>query len=84
MIPVKSRSNRTIAVFGLGASGRVTAHALEAGGSNVVAWDDNETSRQEAANENIALSDLAAADWTQLDALVLSPRTTQHKAPWFP
>ena len=73
MIPVKSRSNRTIAVFGLGASGRVTAHALEAGGSNVVAWDDNETSRQEAANENIALSDLAAADWTQLDALVLSP-----------
>jgi UDP-N-acetylmuramoylalanine--D-glutamate ligase len=73
MIPVTSRSNRTIAVFGLGASGRATAHALEAGGGNVVAWDDNEASRQEAANENIALSDLVIADWTQLDALVLSP-----------
>ncbi len=73
MIPVTSRSNRKIAVFGLGISGRSTAHALEAGGSNVVAWDDNEASRQEAANENIALTDLVTADWTQLDALVLSP-----------
>ncbi len=73
MIPVTSRSNCTIAVFGLGVSGRSTAHALEAGGGNVVAWDDNEVSRQAAANENIALTNLVTADWTQLDALVLSP-----------
>ena len=73
MIPVTSRSDRTIAVFGLGTSGRATAHAIKAGGGNVVAWDDNEISRHEAANENIALANLVTADWKQFDALVLSP-----------
>ena len=73
MIPVTSRSSQHLAVFGLGGSGRATAHALMAGGATVTAWDDNADSRAEAANENIPLADLAAADWSQFSALVLSP-----------
>ena len=73
MIPVTSRSSQHLAVFGLGGSGRATAHALMAGGATVTAWDDNADSRAEAANENIPLADLTAADWSQFSALVLSP-----------
>ncbi|MFL5561049.1 MAG: UDP-N-acetylmuramoyl-L-alanine--D-glutamate ligase, partial [Gemmatimonadaceae bacterium] len=35
---------RTVALFGLGGSGLATALALQAGGAEVVAWDDNPTS----------------------------------------
>ena len=62
MIPVLSRNSQHIAVFGLGASGRATAHALVAGGAEVTAWDDNADSRAEAANENIALADPTTLD----------------------
>lgn len=73
MIPVTSRSSQHMAVFGLGGSGRATAHALLAGGATVTAWDDNAESRAEAANENIPLADLTTSDWTGFSALVLSP-----------
>ena len=73
MIPVTSRNSQHIAVFGLGASGRATAHALVAGGADVTAWDDNADSRAEAANENIALADPTTLDWADQDALILSP-----------
>ena len=82
MIPVTSRSSQHLAVFGLGGSGRATAHALMAGGATVTAWDDNADSRAEAANENIPLADLVAADWSQFSALVLSPGIPlTHPAP---
>lgn len=82
MIPVTSRSSQHLAVFGLGGSGRATAHALMAGGANVTAWDDNEASRAEAANENIPLADLTGADWSDISALVLSPGIPlTHPAP---
>lgn len=82
MIPVTSRSSQHLAVFGLGGSGRATARALMAGGATVTAWDDNEASRAEAANENIPLADLAACDWTDFSALVLSPGIPlTHPAP---
>ena len=54
MIPVVSRNSQHIAVFGLGASGRATAHALTAGGGTVTAWDDNADSRK-ATNANMSL-----------------------------
>ena len=41
MIPVQGVQNQTIAVLGLGRSGRATAAALAAGGARVVAWDDS-------------------------------------------
>ena len=82
MIPVTSRSSQHLAVFGLGGSGRATAHALMAGGATVTAWDDNAESRAEAANENIPLADLTRADWSDITALVLSPGIPlTHPAP---
>lgn len=82
MIPVTSRSSQHLAVFGLGGSGRATAHALMAGGATVTAWDDNEASRAEAANENIPLADLTACDWSGFSALILSPGIPlTHPAP---
>lgn len=82
MIPVTTRSAEHLAVFGLGASGRATAHALIAGGARVSAWDDNEASRAAAAAENIPLADPGTADWSGIDALVLSPGVPlTHPAP---
>lgn len=82
MIPVTSRSSQHLAVFGLGGSGRATAHALMAGGATVTAWDDNAESRADAANENIPLADLTRADWSDITALVLSPGIPlTHPAP---
>lgn len=73
MIPLPARSSEHLAVFGLGVSGRATAHALTASGARVTAWDDNADSRGQAAEEKIALGNLVAADWSGIDALVLSP-----------
>ena len=40
MITVTSFANKSIGVFGLGRSGLSAVRALEAGGSDVWAWDD--------------------------------------------
>ncbi len=82
MIPLPARSKEHLAVFGLGASGRATAHALAAGGARVTAWDDDADSRAAAGKERIALGDLVAADWSAFSALVLSPGVPlTHPAP---
>src|SRR5216684_1864709 len=72
MIVVDSFAGRRIAVLGLARSGRAAAHALAAGGATVLAWDDNPAVRDSLAAE-IPLTDLTAADWRQIPALVLSP-----------
>jgi len=72
MIVVDSFAGRRIAVLGLARSGRAAAHALAAGGATVLAWDDDPAVRDSLAAE-IALTDLAPADWRQIPALVLSP-----------
>src|SRR5690606_30464122 len=41
LTPVTAFSGRTVALFGLGGSGLVTALALKEGGARVIAWDDN-------------------------------------------
>ncbi|MEK9644880.1 MAG: Mur ligase family protein, partial [Alphaproteobacteria bacterium] len=82
MIPVTTRKDQQLAVFGLGASGRATAHALAAGGARVSAWDDKAASRDAAVAEHLPLADLSAADWTDFAALVLSPGVPlTHPAP---
>ena len=58
MIPVLGVENQTIAVLGLGRSGRATAAALAAGGARVVAWDDSAETRASAEAEGLALVDL--------------------------
>ena len=73
MIRVSTFNGRTVAVFGLGASGLATVRALEAGGATVAAWDDSEAGRKSAADAGASLVDLAAADWSAFVALVLAP-----------
>ena len=73
MIRVSTFNGRTVAVFGLGASGLATVRALEAGGAVVAAWDDSEAGRKAAADAGATLVDLAAADWSAFAALVLAP-----------
>ncbi len=73
MMRVTAFKDRTVAVFGLGASGTATAEALIAGGAKVAAWDDGEPGRAAAAKAGVPLVDLQTADWAQFAALVLAP-----------
>lgn len=73
MIPLSTFAGRKIAVFGLGLSGRATVRALLAGGAEVAAWDDFETARARAGEEDIALENLENTDWRSISALVLAP-----------
>ena len=81
MIPVSTFAGRRVALFGLGGSGLATARALIAGGAEVAAWDDGEASRAKA---DVALTDLAEADWSHFDALILAPGVplTHPKPHW--
>jgi UDP-N-acetylmuramoylalanine--D-glutamate ligase len=73
VIPVRGFEGKRVAVFGLGRTGLTAARALQAGGAEVVLWDEKEASRQAAADEGFALEDLQSADWSRFAALMLSP-----------
>ncbi len=73
MIPITTFAGRKVAVFGLARSGLLSARALQAGGAEVVAFDDNETSVAEAQAEGIPTKDLRELDWSTVAALVLAP-----------
>jgi len=73
MIATRTRQNQKIALFGLGGSGLVTARALQAGGAEVYAYDDNPTSVGAAADAGIPTADLRELDFSGIDALVLAP-----------
>jgi len=74
MIPVQGVQNQTIAVLGLGRSGRATAVALAAGGAQVVAWDDGVDTREQALADGLHLLDLTLdRNWQGISALIASP-----------
>ncbi len=73
MIPVTSFADKSVAVFGLGGSGRAAALALAAGGARVAAWDDDENAVATARAAGIPIADLRAADWHGFAALLLTP-----------
>jgi UDP-N-acetylmuramoylalanine--D-glutamate ligase len=73
MTPVTTFAGRTVALFGLGGSGLVTALALKEGGAHVVACDDNPTKMAEAAAKGIETADLRQADWSRFSSFILSP-----------
>jgi UDP-N-acetylmuramoylalanine--D-glutamate ligase len=82
MTPVSTFRGKTVAVFGLGASGIATAEALSAGGASVIAWDDTGTSVEKARTKRIPTQDLRGADWSKIAALVLAPGVPlTHPAP---
>ena len=84
MIPATSFKEKTVALFGLGGSGRATARALIEGGASVLAWDDNPDSVAAAESEGIAVGDLRRADWRKFASFVLSPGVplTHPKPHW--
>jgi UDP-N-acetylmuramoylalanine--D-glutamate ligase len=84
MTPITTFSDRSVALFGLGGSGLATARALLAGGAKVAAWDDGEAGRAKAAAQGVELVDLERADWSEFDALILSPGVplTHPKPHW--
>ncbi len=82
MISITTFAGKRVAVFGLGSSGLLSARALEAGGADVVAFDDNEKSVAEAQAAGMATQDLRKLDWSSVAALVLAPGVPlTHPAP---
>ena len=73
MIRATTFAGKTVAVFGLGASGNATVQSLVAGGATVAAWDDSETGRAAAEKSGVPLVDLSKADWSTFSSLVLAP-----------
>lgn len=80
MIKAASFKGQDVAVFGLGRTGLTAAKSLAAGGARVHAWDDREEARDQAKSEGITLTDLTTSDWSDYEALVLSPGVP-HKLP---
>jgi UDP-N-acetylmuramoylalanine--D-glutamate ligase len=73
MIPVTTFVGQTVAVFGLGSSGLLSAQALVAGGAEVIAWDDSDLKVEVAKAANIKTQNLRELDWSKIAALVLAP-----------
>jgi len=84
MIAATTFKGKTVALFGLGGSGLATAKALQAGGANVIAWDDNPDSVARAAAEGVPTQDLREVDWSSVASFVLSPGVplTHPKPHW--
>jgi UDP-N-acetylmuramoylalanine--D-glutamate ligase len=73
MIPVKSFAGKKVAVFGLGGSGLASAQALQAGGADVIGFDDSAASIDKAKAAGITTEDLRKIDWSDVSALLLAP-----------
>jgi len=84
MTPIESLRGRRVALFGLGGSGLSSLRALQAGGAEVAAWDDDEGARARALAAGFASVDLTAADWRDFAALALAPGVplTHPKPHW--
>jgi UDP-N-acetylmuramoylalanine--D-glutamate ligase len=82
MIPVTSFAGKTVAVFGLGGSGLASCHALKAGGTDVIAADDNADNLAKAAQAGFITADLRSVSWQNFAALILTPGAPlTHPAP---
>ena len=73
MIPITIFDGARVAVFGLGGSGLATAMALEAGGADVVVFDDDARRTAKAQADGFNVRDLHDLDWSRVAALILSP-----------
>jgi len=73
LIPITTFADKTVAVFGLGGSGLLAAHALVAGGADVIAFDDATAKLEQANAAGIKTHNLNEIDWRDVSALVLAP-----------
>jgi UDP-N-acetylmuramoylalanine--D-glutamate ligase len=80
MIDLAPFAGRSFAVLGLARSGLAAAKALLRAGAAVIAWDDDARRREDAGG--VPIGDLLAADWSRIEALVISPGIPHtHPAP---
>lgn len=84
MIAVTTYEGANIALFGLGGSGMVCAHALIAGGARVTVYDDNPESVEKAKSAGLNTRDLRECGFGDFDELVLAPGVplTHPKPHW--
>jgi UDP-N-acetylmuramoylalanine--D-glutamate ligase len=73
LIPITTFAGQQVAVFGLGQSGLWAARALEQGGAEVVAFDDDRKRIADAQAVGLKTLDLHELDWSKLAALILTP-----------
>jgi len=74
MIPVQGYEGQTVAVLGLGRSGRATALSLREGGANPVVWDDGQAAREAAHDAGFDVVDLSKhGAFDGIAALIVSP-----------
>ena len=82
MIPSRAFANKTVAVFGLARTGLGAVRSLVAGGTQVIAWDDNSTARDLGGQEGAQLMPWREWPWENIAALLLSPGVPlTHPAP---
>ena len=82
MIPITTFAGKRVAVFGLGGSGLASCQALAAGGTKVIACDDDAKQMAQAQAAGCTAADLRQADWSTIAALVLAPGVPlTHPAP---
>ena len=62
MIPVRGYHGAKVAVLGLGCSGLATAHALRAGGAEVLCLDDNAAPREAVQAMGFAITQSTSAE----------------------
>ncbi len=74
MIPVQGYAGQTVAVLGMGRTGRAAAAALQAGGAEVVVWDDGPGGRAAAEDAGFNLRNMTKAQsFEGVTALIVSP-----------
>lgn len=73
MIVSRAFANKTVAVFGLARTGLGAVRSLVAGGTQVIAWDDNSTARDLGGQEGAEIMPWRTWPWEKISALVLSP-----------
>ena len=73
MIPSRFYADKTVAIFGLARTGLGAVRALVAGGTKVIAWDDNSTARDLGGQEGAELMPWREWPWESIAALILSP-----------
>jgi UDP-N-acetylmuramoylalanine--D-glutamate ligase len=82
LIPVTTFAGKRVALFGLGKSGLLAARALEEGGADVVAFDDDDKKISDAQAAGLKTKNLRDLDWSSVAALVLAPGVPlTHPAP---
>ncbi len=73
MIRVSTYQGRRVGVFGLGRTGLAAAAALQAGGADVIVWDDGTAGQEAGRAAGLTVKPLDHECMATLAALVLSP-----------